>query len=138
MTTYVAGGTTIARSNSDSPLTYTTIPQVTTIDPVGTERSLIDVTHLASTRREYMKAIPDGMEISVVAWYDPDNATHTALRTDRDAENAVGFKITFPDSPATVVTFDAQVLSWTVTQVAIDQALQLNVTLKPTGAETWT
>lgn len=137
MTTYVAGGTIIARSNSNSPLTYTTIPQVTTINPVGTERSLIDVTHLLSTRREYMKAIPDGLEISIAAWYDPDNATHASLRTDRDAENAVGFRVTFPDSPATTVTFMAQVLSWTVTQVEIDQALQLNVTLKPTGAEVW-
>ena len=137
MSTYVADGTTIARSNSDSPLTYTNIPQVTSIGSVGTDRGLIDVTNLASTRREYKKAIPDGLEIQIVAQYDPDHATHTALRTDRDSEDAVGFKVTFPDSPATTVTFDAQVTNWTVTSIEIDNVLQLNVTLKPTGAETW-
>lgn len=137
MTTYVADGTTIGRSNSDSPLTYTSIPQLTSIGTVGSERGLIDVTNLSSTAREYKKAIKDGQEIQLVAQYDPDDATHAALRTDVDAETAVGFKVTFPDSPAQTVTFNAQVLSWVVTNIEIDNVLQLQVTLKPTGTLTF-
>lgn len=134
MATYVADGTTIARQNDASPQVYVTIPQVTSIGTVGSARSLIDVTNLSSTAREYKKAIKDGQEISIVAQYDPDDATHASLRTDVDSEDARSFRVTFTDSPAQAVTFNAQVMSWTVTNIEIDNVLQLEVVLKPTGA----
>lgn len=133
MTTYVADGTTIGRSNEDSPLTYTTINQVTSITPVGQNRSLIDVTNLSSTAREYKKAIKDGQEINLTIQYDPDDTGHSNLRTDMNSETARSYRVTFTDSPAQTVTFDALVTNWSITNVAIDQVLTLEVTLKPTG-----
>lgn len=133
MTTYVADGTTIARQNDDSPQTYDTIPQITRIGTVGQTRGLIDVTNLSSSAREYKKAIKDGQEIQLLIQYDPDDTVHAALRTDNDAETARSFQVTFPDSPAQTVTFDALVTNWSVTNIEIDQVLQLEVTLKPTG-----
>jgi predicted secreted protein len=138
MTVYVAGGTIVARSNSDSPLTYTTIPQATGITSLGQTRGLIDVTNLLSTAREYKKAIKDGNEITINLQYDPDDATHAALRADVISEDAVGFRVTFPDSPATVVTFDAQVLSFAIEGIEIDNVLMYPVVIKPTGDLTFT
>lgn len=137
MTVYVADGTTISRSNSNSPLTYTAFPQVISIGPVGKARSLIDVTNLSSTAREYKKAIVDGQEIQVVMQYDPDNTVQANLRTDCDSENAVGFRITFPDSPAQTCTFNAQVMNWELAGIEIDNVITLTVTMKPTGALTF-
>lgn len=133
MTTYVADGTTFSRSNQDSPLTYTAIGQITSMTPVGQTRSLIDVTNLLSSAREYKKAIKDGQEINLTIQYDPDDTGHAALRTDMNAETARSYRITFTDSPAQTVTFDALVTNWSITNVVIDSVLTLEVTLKPTG-----
>lgn len=133
MATYVADGTTIARGDGASPEAFTTIPQVTNIGTVGQDRGLIDVTNLSSTAREYKKAIKDGQEIALVMQYDPDDTVHSGLRTDNDAETARNYRVTFTDSPAQTVTFAALVTNWSVTNIEIDNVLQLNVTLKPTG-----
>lgn len=137
MTTYVADGTTISRQNDDSPQTYDDIPQVTSIGVVGQERGLIDVSNLSSTAREYKKALKDGLEIPLVIQYDPDDPIHAGLRTDCNAETARSFKVTFTDSPAQTATFNALVTRWVVSNVAIDQVLNLEVTLKPTGDIVW-
>lgn len=137
MTRYVADGATIARSNADSPLTYTAIPQVVSITPVGSNRGLIDVTNLSSPAREYKKAIKDGQEIQLRMQYDPDDTVQASLRTDLDSEDARGFRITLTDSPAQTITFNAMVTNWSITDVEIDQVLMLDVTLKPTGALTF-
>jgi len=133
MTVYVADGTTIARGDGASPEVFTTIPQVTSIGTVGQDRGLIDITNLSSTAREYKKAIKDGLEIQIVAQYDPDDTVHSGLRTDNDAEVSRNYRVTFSDSPAQTVTFAALVTNWSVTNIEIDQVLTLNVTLKPTG-----
>lgn len=133
MATYVADGTVIKRSDGDSPANWTTIPQVTSIGTVGQDRGLIDVTNLASSAREYKKAIADGQELALVLQYDPDDTTHAALRTDLTGETAVEFQITLTDPSPQVISFFALVTNWTITNVEIDNVLTLNVTLKPTG-----
>lgn len=138
MTSYVADGTTLGRSNSDSPETFASVGQLTTIGVVGQERGLIDVTNLASSAREWKKAIKDGLEMPCVAQWDPDNATHTSIRdTDVDADIAINWRVTFTDSPATTATFAALVTRAVVTQIEIDNVLMLEFTLKPTGDITW-
>jgi len=133
MTTYVADGVTLSRSNQDSPLTYSAIAQITSITPVGQTRSLIDVTNLSSTAREYKKAIKDGQEINMTIQYDPDDTGHAALKTDMNAETARSYRVTLTDSPAQTITFDALVMNWSITNVSIDNVLTLEVTMKPTG-----
>lgn len=137
MTTYVADGTVFARSNNDSPETFTAIGQITSIGSFGSDRSLIDVTNLDSTAREYKKAIKDGQEIQLEIQYDPDDTGHSNLRTDLDAEVSRNYRITLTDSPAQTITFAALVTNWTVTNISIDNVYLLNVTLKPTGDLTY-
>lgn len=133
MTVYVAGGTTIARGDGASPETFTTVPQVSNIGSLGQSRALIDVTNLSSAAREYKKAIKDGQEMTITIQYDPDDATHSSLRSDVNSEDAVNFRVTFPDSPAQTVSFAAQVMSFNITGVEIDNVLGCEVVLKPTG-----
>ena len=133
MATYTADGTVFARSNADSPETFTAIAQVTQIGTVGQNRGLIDVSNLTSTAREYKKALKDGQEINLVIQYDPDDTGHAALRTDMTAETSRNYRVTFTDSPSQTVTFAALVTNWTIDNIVIDNVLTLNVTLKPSG-----
>jgi len=134
MAYFNAQGTTIARGDGASPEVYTIIPQLTSINPIGQSRGLIDVTNLSSPAREYMKALEDGDEISVTAQYDPGDTVHAALRGDMAAELPRNFRITLTDSPPTTVTFSAHVTQWQIGDVAVDSVYSLNMTLKPTGA----
>ena len=132
MTTYTTQGTIIARGNAASPESFVTIPQVTSITPVGQNRGLIDVTNLSSTAREYKKAIKDGQEIQLEIQYDPDDASHAGLKTDMTAETSRNYKITLTDSPAQTISFAALCTNWSLA-MGIDDIYRLSVTLKPTG-----
>ena len=133
MATYVADGTTFARGDSASPEVFTAIAQLTSIGAIGSDRSLIDVTNLSSTAREYKKAIKDGQEIELVGQYDPDDTGHTGLRADVAAEVARNYKVTLVDSPAQTITFAGLAMNFTITDVGIDQVLGFRCTIKPTG-----
>jgi hypothetical protein len=133
MARYVADGTVIARGNGASPEVFTNIPQVLNMGSVGQTRSLIDITNLASDAREYLKAIKDGQEMTLIFQYDPDDSTHAALRTDANAETPVNFRITLTNSPAQTIDFAAQVMSFSITNIEIDNVLGYEVALKPTG-----
>lgn len=139
MTVISAKGATIGRGDSASPEVFTTIGQAVTINPVGQSRSLRDVTNLASTAREYKKNISDGTEIECKFQYDPADAGHLGLKTDRDAETARNFRVTLKNNAGTnleTITFAAQVTKWEVTDILVDGDLMLDVTLKPTAAMT--
>ena len=133
MTTYVADGTTFGRGDGASPEVFTTVGQITAIGSLGQDRGLIDVTNLASAAREYKKAIKDGQELSLEIQYDPDQATHTGLRTDNDAEVPRNYRVTLTNSPPSTITLAGLVTNWTVNDIAIDNVYKLNVTIKPTG-----
>ena len=133
MTTYVADGTILGRGDGASPEVFTNVPQLQRIGSVGQSRGLIDVTNLASTAREYKKAIKDGEEIACLAQYDPDDTVHAGLRADKDAETARNFRVTLVDSPPQTITFAALVTVWRIVNIEIDQVLGLEFTLKPTG-----
>jgi len=130
--TFETQGTKLYRGDGGAPESFTEIPQVTSIDPVGASRSLIDVTHLGSTSREYKMALKDGQEINVEAWYDPSDAQHAGLRDDLDNGTERNFKIELTDSPATEITFAALVMSWSI-GAPIDNVYPLRLTLKPSG-----
>jgi predicted secreted protein len=115
-----------------SPDTYTAFC-VNSIDPVGSARSLIDVTTLCSTAREYRLALQDGQEINVEAFYDPTDTVQAALRTALEAGTILGFKIILTDeSPATEISFLGLVMAWNI-GASIDNVYPLRVTIKPTG-----
>lgn len=135
MATYNTQGTTFqVSSNGTVWLTFC----ANSIDPVGKSRTLIDVTTLCSTAREYQLALTDGQEINVESFYDPQDAGQALLRDALDNGTTLFFRITLADtdSPHFEINWQGKVMNWSVS-VAIDQAYTLRITIKPTGAITF-
>ena len=117
-----------------SPVAYIAVPQVVNIGEVGSERSLIDVTNLASTLREYAVAIPDGAEIDIDLQYGGiADLVQGALKTDLDNGTVRNFRVTLTDSPATTWTFAGLVTSFKI-GVPIDSVVPLTVRIKITDS----
>ena len=137
MVAQVADGTTFGRGDGASPEVFTTVAQVVAIGEVGTDRSLIDVTNLSSTLREYLVDIADGQEMQLELQADLNDAQHTGLRSDVDAGVAKNYRVTFPTSPAVTATITGIPRNWTVTNVSQGQALGIRFLLKPTASIVW-
>lgn len=100
----------------------------------GGQATVIDVSNLASTRREKRMGLPDEGQITVELQYDPDNAGQTDLETARDSRTAMTFVITLNDgSPSTTFTFTGYVLTFS-TDLGVDQVVTASVTIEITGA----
>lgn len=126
-------GATFQSSNSDSPEIFTTIDGLVNIGDVGVERSLIDVTNLASTLREFKGAIPDGAEIQLDFQYDSGEVSQALLKTDLDNNATRGYRINIQDSPVAVFAFTGLVISWQISN-PIDNVVPLSVRVKITGS----
>ncbi len=100
----------------------------------GGQATVIDVSNLASTRREKRMGLPDEGQVTIDLQYDPNNAGQEDLEEARDGRLLREFVITLNDgSPATKFTFDAYVLTFGV-DIAVDQVVTGSVTLEITGA----
>ena len=126
-------GATFQRGDGASPEIFTTVTQLVNIGEVGVERSLIDVTNLASTIREFKGAIPDGAEIQLDFQYDSDEAGQTGLKTDLDANTVRNYRINIQDSSVAVFAFSGLVTSWQISN-PIDNVVPLSVRVKITGS----
>jgi len=134
MATIDTQGATFERQNTAlSPVAYVAVSQLVNIGEVGVERSLIDVTNLASSIREYKGAIPDGAEIDLDFQYDSDDVEQTGLKTDLDNNTVRNFRINIQDSPVAVFTFAGLVTSWKIAN-PIDNVVPLTVRVKITGS----
>lgn len=135
--TFVTEGTVLRRGDGASPEVFTAVPNITSIDPVGTQRGLIDVTNLSSSLREYKTALPDGQEINIEGQFDPGEAQHTGIRDDAQTANLVrNFEIELQTSPVLTISFGALVTNWS-TGAPIDNVYPFRATLKPTGSITY-
>lgn len=121
--------------SSGSPTAFATIGNVTSIKGPGGTASVIDVTNLLSSAKEKLMGLPDEGQVTMDINYDPDNATHILLRGARRARTLCEFRLTLTDATATVLTFFAYVLGFSM-DVAVDQAVKVSVTLEVDGAVT--
>ena len=133
MSTLETQGVVFAREDvSLSPIAFVTVPQLVNLGEVGVERSLIDVTNLASTLREYKVAIPDGAEIDLDFQYGGKaDLVQAALKTDLDNGTVRNFQVTLTDSPATVWAFSGLVTAFKI-GAPIDSVTPLTVRVKIT------
>jgi hypothetical protein len=130
MATYETAGTALYRvvSGVENP-----VPNITSIDPIGQARSLIDVTTLSSSSREYRLALKDGQEINCEGFYDPGDLQQAGLKSDLDNGTRRDFVVKLTDdSPATQASFTALVMNWSI-GAPLDNVYPLRFTLKPTG-----
>ena len=138
MASYVTEGTLLRRGDGGSPEVFTTVTQITSIDPVGFTRSLIDVTNLSSALRQYKLALKDGQEINVEAQYDPDDAEQIGFRDDNENGTERNIQIVFPvGSPDETWTIAVLCMTWSI-GAPLDNVVPLRMTFKPTGSVTIT
>ena len=131
-----AQGTTIAVGSAGSPDALVTIPEVINISGPDGQATLIDITNLSSTGKEYLIGLKDEGQVQLDISYVPDNAVHMVLRAAFSNRTLLPYRITFTDTvPATYWHFSAYVMGFSVS-AGLDQALKATCTLKITGAIT--
>lgn len=121
-----------------SPITtYVRIGQVTSISGPSGAASTIDVTHLASTGREFLQALPDFGTVQLSVIFDNKTASlqHDDLWDDFNTGTTRDFQIRLSNSPQTTFTFQAFVQEMPIS-IEIDDKVGATITLKVTGAVT--
>ena len=137
MATVASQGVTFKVGDGGTPSeTFNTVGEVTTISGLrGGSAQVIDVSTLASTRREKIMGLPDEGQITVGLNYDPADSQQSTLETARNDRALTNFQIELSDSPATVFSFSGYVLSFSV-DAGIDTVVSGQVTVEITGAVT--
>ncbi len=126
---------------SDATLTaFSTVAELRTLPIPALQGSRLDVTTHDSPgfTRQFVSGLDDVPAAQFEINWLPANATHdetTGLLSIQRSKAVRVFKVTLPTavSPTKVFTFSAQVLQFTPT-VPIDNVMQVQVQLQPTGA----
>lgn len=131
-------GTTVWRLDGTvSPNAYEQIGQVVSISGPSGAASTIDVTHLTSTGREFLQALPDFGTVQMSIIFDNKTTAlqHDQLWADFNSGDTQGFQIRLSNSPQSTLTFNAFVQEMPIS-IEIDDKVGATVTLKVTGAVT--
>lgn len=129
-------GVLLKRGDGASPEVFTTIGEAKSIQGPGGSATEIDITNLSSTAKEIQPGLKDEGQITLELNLDTSDAQQTGLRTDRDNQTLRNFTLTLTDSPATVLSFSAYVLGFSIA-AAVDDIISASVTLRVSGAVTW-
>ena len=136
MSTYLKGlGTILAVDFADSA-SFTTVAQRAIIDWSRGSTSTIEVSHLDSTRKEYIGGLPDSGTISFDIWFDPDNSTHDALEDWHAASVEHDCRLTLTDSTPTTYTFAGILTDFSTNGMEPEAAIKASITIQITGATT--
>jgi hypothetical protein len=120
---------------SGSPVSYTDIPEISSMNGPGGAGNIIDVTDLDSLAMEKRMGLPDEGQLSFDINYIPENSVHAALRAARASQSLTPFKMIFTDDGLTAWTFDAFVTGFTM-QAGVNGVVKASVTLEISGAIT--
>lgn len=131
-----AQGVVVQVTDGGSPTEFQTVANVTDFSGPGGQASVIDVSNLASTRREKMMGLADEGQFSMTLNWDPDNTVHQLLRTLRNNRTRAEFKITLTDSTPATAIFFGYVLGVNLSG-AVDQVVKAAVTVEIDGAIAW-
>jgi hypothetical protein len=112
------------------------IGEIVSFNGPGGSASVIDVTHLGSTRREKRMGIADEGQFSFEVNLVPGNAGQVALRADRAARTKRVCILTLTDTTNTTLTFDAYCSQFSI-QGSVDNKISASVTLEITGEVLW-
>ena len=122
--------------STGSPTSFSNIANVTGFSGPGGAASVIDITNLSSTAKEKLMGLPDEGQFTLDLNFDPDAASHIALRANRAARTRTEFKINFTDATPTTATFFGYVLGFQING-ATDAAIKCSVTIEIDGAVAW-
>jgi len=131
-----AQGTKIEISQVVSPLAYSEVPNVTDFNGPGGQASVIDVSNLQSTAREKKMGLADEGQFTFTLNWDPDDAAHQLLRSQRASRLASEFRVTLADTTPSIATFTGYVLG-VVISGGVDNVLKAAVTVEIDGSVSW-
>ncbi len=131
-------GTVLALGDGASPEAFTAAAEILSLGGPDQSAEEVEVTSLQSTGgfKEFIAGLKDGGSVTFgVNWVKTASSQHVTLR-DRLGGAANNYRITFSDSPATVFTFSATVLGFSM-NTEPNAAIQAEFTLKISGQGTW-
>lgn len=128
-------GTVLKVGDAASPIVFTTIPQVVSIDGPTATTDEIDVTHLGSTAKEFVGALPDYGSLNLEVEFDERDTVHAGIRTDFAAGTVRPFQIINTGSPQKVLSVSGYYKSLPLTYNAND-VIRANIEIRLTGALT--
>lgn len=129
-------GTLVEIGQGTTPESYDPVSEVVSFTGPGGSAAVIDVTHLQSSAKEKMMGLFDEGQVSLELNLVPSNTGQTRLRADRVAKTKRNFRVTLTDTPATVLTFAAYVINFSI-GTGVDDKATASVTLEVTGDVTW-
>lgn len=139
MTAATAGvGTTLQVGDGASPEIFSTIAEVLTIGGPEISSEDIEVTNMDSPSgfKEFISGLTDAGAITFDAnWIK--STQQTQVRDDVGAGTARNYRITWPDSPATIANFNARATAFSMSTDPNAQ-LQASISLKISGVVSWT
>lgn len=126
-------GILIAYSVAGSPSTFANIGNIVGFSGPGGAAAVIDVTNLDSVAHEKRMGLPNEGQFTIDINYDPDLASHIALRAARAARTRTEFRITYTDTaPATTNSFYGYVLGFQITGT-VDDVVKASITIEIDG-----
>ncbi|MFA5388066.1 MAG: phage tail tube protein [Candidatus Paceibacterota bacterium] len=135
-------GTLIKIGNGQSPETFNAIAEVKDINGPNMSQEFAEFTHQQSPSgfREYKPTFKNSGDITFKCNFLPDDTTQgfstSGLLKDFADQTLRNFQLLFPDTGATLASFNAYVANIGPTS-PMANALELNVTLRITGAVAW-
>ena len=114
----------------------TTIGEVTGFSGPGGSASIIDVSHLGSTRREKRMGLPDEGQLTLELNLVPADAGQIKLREDRADREKRTAELYLTDQSGTILTFDAFCTQFSI-QGGTDAKISGSVSLEITGKVVW-
>lgn len=130
--TVLAKGTVVEIETASAGV-YQAVGEVIGFSGPGGSGKVIDVTNLASTRKEKRMGLPDEGQFSLDLNFYPGDTGQDLLYAARNSHAEKNFRITYSD--ATVDTFAGFVLEFT-TSGSQDDVVKAKVTVEITGAVT--
>jgi predicted secreted protein len=131
-----AYGTTFSRGDGADPEVFTAVAHITEIGGPEESRETYDVTAHDSPNqwRQFIGGLKDGGEVSLELNFFPED--HQVLRGDIDDEEPRSYRIVWPDTSSTTVTFSA-VFTGMSPAAPHDDKLTASATYKVSGEPVW-
>lgn len=112
------------------------IANVKSINGGGWSVDVEEVTPIDADEKEYLDTITDLNEVTIVLFWDPEEASHVDLDEARDTQRADGAKtyvLSFPEPLSVTRSFKAFVTSFEFGEFTAASVLEATIKLRPTG-----
>jgi hypothetical protein len=134
-------GTSLQIGSAPVSPVYSTIAHRVSIDGPDTKVGTAEQTHLDSVAKEFRPTLPEGGDVSMTIWYDPNSSGHETLTGLVTTPAVLPFRLVFADGKTVanaMITFSAMLTNFKVHGMDEEGNLSADVTFKITGLPVYT